>query len=114
ETMNTLVRYHWPGNIRELQNVIERAVILSSGTTLRAPLDDLKSSSIPAPASPVDTGNMRGILEDEERRRIAQALEQSNWVIAGPNGAAVRLGLKRSTLQSRMQKLGIRISRSAN
>jgi formate hydrogenlyase transcriptional activator len=118
ETMNTLVRYHWPGNIRELQNVIERAVILSSGPTLRAPLDDLSSPasfSGPEPAMNGATHGSNGIkadLESEERRRIIEALEASRWTVAGTNGAAARLGLKRSTLQSRMQKLGIRISRS--
>jgi formate hydrogenlyase transcriptional activator len=118
ETMNTLVRYHWPGNIRELQNVIERAVILSSGSTLRAPLDDVAgpaSFSAPEPAMNGAAHGSNGIkahLESEERRRILEGLEASRWIVAGPNGAAARLGLKRSTLQSRMQKLGIRISRS--
>jgi formate hydrogenlyase transcriptional activator len=119
ETMNTLVRYHWPGNIRELQNVIERAVILSSGATLRAPLDDLSTpasfpTSEPAAASAPEpaTNGIKAHLESEERRRIFEALETSRWIVAGPGGAAARLGLKRSTLQSRMQKLGIRISRS--
>jgi formate hydrogenlyase transcriptional activator len=118
ETMNTLVRYRWPGNIRELQNVIERAVILSTGNTLRAPLDELKTSS-PATA-PVTIANpevdhdLRGRLENEERRGIVEALEASGWVVGGPKGAASRLGLKRSTLQSRMKKLGIQVSRSGN
>jgi formate hydrogenlyase transcriptional activator len=112
ETMNTLVRYHWPGNIRELQNVIERAVILSTGTALRAPLDDLGSQAPPSEPAPAVNGTMKAHLESEERRQILEALEASRWIVAGPNGAAARLGLKRSTLQSRMQKLGIRISRS--
>ena len=119
ETMNTLVRYHWPGNIRELQNVIERAVILSSGATLRAPLDDPgATAAFSAPEAAVASGpepatnGIKAHLESEERRRILEALEASRWIVAGPTGAAARLGLKRSTLQSRMQKLGIRISRS--
>jgi formate hydrogenlyase transcriptional activator len=122
ETMNTLVRYHWPGNIRELQNVIERAVILSTGTALRAPLEDeMKPQPLARAAAAASgesesaaAGNIRGVLDNEERRRIVEALEQASWVVAGPNGAAARLGLKRSTLQSRMQKLGVRVSRSGN
>jgi formate hydrogenlyase transcriptional activator len=98
ETMEALCRYHWPGNVRELQNLVERAVILSSGPVLRVPVDELHATA-PAP--------VEGTLEGAERRHIVQALEASNWVIAGPQGAAARLGLKRSTLQFRMQKLGI-------
>jgi len=112
ETMNALVQYHWPGNIRELQNVIERAVILSTGTTLRAPVDHLANSAPRSEPAPVVNDTMKAHLESEERRRILEALEASRWIVAGPNGAAARLGLKRSTLQSRMQKLGIRVSRA--
>ena len=101
--MTALTRYHWPGNIRELQNVIERAVILSTGTVLNVSIGDLKPR-IPA--------GIRDSLKEAERAQIRAALEQSNWVIAGPNGAAARLGLKRSTLQFRMHKLGIRVARS--
>jgi formate hydrogenlyase transcriptional activator len=102
ETMSALVRYPWPGNIREMQNVIERAVILSRGSVLHIPSADLKSR-IP------DGGEMNGFatLEEVERKHILSVLEQTNWVFAGPNGAAVRLGIKRPTLQFRMQKLGI-------
>jgi formate hydrogenlyase transcriptional activator len=102
ETMSTLVRYSWPGNIREMQNVIERAVILSRGPALHIPSADLKSR-IP------DGGEVNGFatLEEVERRHILSVLEQTNWVFAGPNGAAARLGIKRPTLQFRMQKLGI-------
>jgi formate hydrogenlyase transcriptional activator len=100
ETMDVLVRYEWPGNIRELQNLIERAVIISPGPGLRVPLDDLRETPAGA-APPVAT------LEDAERRHILEALEATRWVLGGPNGAAARLGLKRSTLQFRMQKLGI-------
>jgi formate hydrogenlyase transcriptional activator len=123
ETMATLLKYPWPGNIRELQNVIERAVILTKGPVLNIPSDDLRLSnatSIPVgtvalnhPTGPNgDPRNMRSVLDDAERKLIMSALEQANWTVAGPNGAAVRLGMKRSTLQSRMQKLGIRISRT--
>lgn len=135
ETMKALVRYQWPGNIRELQNVIERAVIVSPGTVLNVSLADLKSNGASLPAEPTVThaarvadrpreaaasGNgdsasprdMRGMLEETERKQIIAALEQADWVVAGPKGAAELLGMKRSTLQSRMQKLGIRVSRT--
>ena len=102
DTMDALMRYDWPGNVRELQNLIERAVILSSGQTLTVPLGALTARPASAPGQePVDT------LEQADRRHILAALERSNWVIAGPNGAAARLGIKRSTLQFRMRKLGI-------
>ncbi len=104
ETMRVLVRYPWPGNIREMQNVIERAVILSKGHILHVPVSDLKSQSAEAKTS---NGNGVETLEDVERRHILSVLEQTNWVFAGPHGAAARLGLKRPTLQFRMQKLGI-------
>jgi formate hydrogenlyase transcriptional activator len=103
ETMNALTQYPWPGNIRELQNVIERAVILSKGPVLKVPMTDLKSKAS-------DTnGNTNGAmtLEEIERRHILAVLEQTNWVFAGPNGAAAKLGIKRPTLQFRMHKLGI-------
>jgi formate hydrogenlyase transcriptional activator len=109
ETMSALVRYPWPGNIREMQNVIERAVILSRGPVLHIPSADLKPRIL-------DTGEMNGFatLEEVERKHILSVLEQTNWVFSGPNGAAVRLGIKRPTLQFRMQKLGIaRPQRSA-
>ncbi len=121
ETMNALVRYPWPGNIRELQNVIERAVILTTGPVLTVRSEDLHPVE-PPPASPpapaangvpaAPASNIRHALEEAERQQIRAALEKSNWIVAGPEGAAARLGLKRSTLQSRMQKLGIRISRT--
>lgn len=123
ETMMTLVKYPWPGNIRELQNVIERAVILTTGTVLKVPSDELRGTnganlvmSTEADFQPMAVAsgprNMRAALHDAERQQILAALEQTNWTVAGPNGAAMMLGIKRSTLQSRMQKLGIRISRS--
>jgi formate hydrogenlyase transcriptional activator len=102
ETMAALSDYEWPGNIRELQNLIERAVILSSGPTLDIPVTALSKRVTPAVRdAEAET------LEDADRRHIVAALEGTHWVIAGPNGAAARLGLKRSTLQFRMRKLGI-------
>jgi formate hydrogenlyase transcriptional activator len=102
ETMNSLVHYSWPGNIRELQNVVERAVILSAGTTLKVPLTDLK----PRPGNG-SSGNGMVTLEEMERRHILSVLDQTRWILSGPNGAAARLGMKRPTLQFRMRKLGI-------
>jgi formate hydrogenlyase transcriptional activator len=112
ETMRSLVRYPWPGNIRELQNVIERAVILSSNSVLQVPFSDLQAKNAPvsnleSADQSEDHGNIRGILEEIERKQILAALEHTRWVVAGSNGAAARLGMKRSTLQARMQKLGI-------
>ena len=116
DAMNALIDYSWPGNIRELQNVIERAVLVSNGPVLRVSLADLKSrpaSSKPRPQKPEPQASqeeaqpIRDVLEDVERKQILAALEQSHWIVAGPNGAAARLGLKRSTLQLRMKKLGI-------
>jgi len=111
-TMDALSRYHWPGNIRELQNVIERAVIISSGPVLSVDVTDLKfpqtGPPVEKPASPESTnGSLHSVLEETERQQILKALKQSNWVVAGPNGAAAHLAMKRSTLQLRMHKLGI-------
>ncbi|HXP88131.1 MAG TPA: sigma 54-interacting transcriptional regulator [Bryobacteraceae bacterium] len=122
DTMDALVRYHWPGNIRELQNVIERAVIVSKGPVLQVSVADLKprpESLVSAPVSKSTSGdnrgeNLRTVLDDAERKQIVGELERANWVVAGPNGAAARLGMKRSTLQFRMRKLGIRVSRTGN
>ena len=100
ETMSTLSSYQWPGNIRELQNFIERSVILTSGNVLRPPLASLMNAA--------EAESLGAItLEDAERDHIRKTLEQTRWVVAGPNGAAARLGIKRSTLYFRMQKLGI-------
>ncbi len=98
KTMEVFTNYSWPGNVRELQNLIERAVILSPGTSLRAPLDELTE-----PSSRTDLST----LEEMEREHVLRALRESNWVTGGPNGAAVRLGMKRTTLAYRIRKLGI-------
>jgi formate hydrogenlyase transcriptional activator len=102
DTMQALAQYDWPGNIRELQNLIERAVILSPGPTLNVPIEALqpRGAALPAPTV-VET------LEENDRRHILAALHASGWVLAGPDGAAARLGMKRSTLQFRMRKLRI-------
>jgi formate hydrogenlyase transcriptional activator len=112
ETMTTLMQYHWPGNIRELQNVIERAVILSTGPVLKVPTDELRPRTDAPLVSNHGNGNLQAALDDAERQGILATLEKTNWKVAGPNGAAALLGMHRSTLQSRMQKLGIRVSRS--
>ena len=100
ETMSALTSYGWPGNIRELQNFIERSVILSDGTVLRPPLAELKHSGYAETQGAIT-------LKDAERDHILKILSQTRWVVAGPSGAAARLGMKRSTLYFRMQKLGI-------
>ena len=110
ETMDALVRYPWPGNVRELQNIIERAVIVSTGPVLQVSIAELQSARTAAPAR-LDSTNLRGLLNDTERTQILRALEECNWVVAGPAGAAARLNMKRTTLQVRMQKLGIQVSR---
>jgi formate hydrogenlyase transcriptional activator len=100
DSMQALTRYHWPGNIRELQNFIERAVILSPGPALQVPVRELKRGSGPA-AGEVQT------LAAAEKEAILRALRDSNGKVAGPAGAAAKLGMKRTTLQARMRKLGI-------
>ena len=102
ETMDALVRYRWPGNVRELQNFIERAVILSPHIVLRAPTSELE----PLSASREPNLHMTG-LEEVERDHIVRALEASNWVVGGRNGAAERLGMKRTSLVYKIRKLGI-------
>jgi formate hydrogenlyase transcriptional activator len=109
-TMEALVRYHWPGNIRELQNVIERAVIISKDPTLTVPLDELTPCARLKPNQRNET--LGEMLNETERTQILRALEHSNWVVSGPNGAATLLGIKRTTLASRMQKLGISMLRN--
>jgi formate hydrogenlyase transcriptional activator len=98
--MTALAKYHWPGNIRELENLIERSVILSQGPDLHVPLGELKA---PAAAAP----NGAATLEAAEREHILRVLRETNWVIGGSSGAATRLAMKRTTLQSKMRKLGI-------
>jgi formate hydrogenlyase transcriptional activator len=123
DAMDALVNYSWPGNIRELENLIERAVLLSPGKELRVPVSELKQAALsvsdisdisadgtmlaPSPLggnapAPVAT------LEEAERQHILRALRQTEWRIAGPKGAAAVLGMKRTTLQARMRKLNIR------
>ncbi len=115
DAMDGLTNYSWPGNIRELENFLERAVILSPGKELRVPFYELKSAAAVFPAtsdssfgptltsaSPIST------LEEAERQHILRALRQTEWRIAGPKGAAQVLGMKRTTLQARMRKLHIR------
>ena len=102
ETMHALVGYRWPGNVRELQNFVERAVILTPHSVLRAPVAELEAFT---PLRERDV-SMSGLAE-VERDHILRALEASNWVVGGRNGAAARLGMKRTSLVYRMQKLGI-------
>jgi formate hydrogenlyase transcriptional activator len=102
ETMRALCEYDWPGNIRELQNLIERAVILSPAPVLRVPVRDLHHRTITVPHS-----GQHQTLEEAERAHILRTLKETRWVLGGPNGAAAQLGINRSTLQFRMKKLGI-------
>jgi formate hydrogenlyase transcriptional activator len=97
--MDALLQYSWPGNIRELQNLIERAVILSPGELLQVPISEIDAAS--------RTRAAQQTLEQAERAHILATLKQTRWILSGPRGAANRLGMKRSTLQCRMKKLGI-------
>jgi formate hydrogenlyase transcriptional activator len=110
-TMSALQRWRWPGNVRELEHVIERAVIVSSGGVLQVPLADLTPPA-EAPWPQVDAPALRpapsSTLADVERETILRALREARGVVAGSTGAAARLGMKRTTLQSKMRKLGIR------
>ncbi|MGO8696254.1 MAG: sigma-54 interaction domain-containing protein [Limisphaerales bacterium] len=107
ETLKILLGHTWPGNVRELQNIIERAVILSTGKLLRPSLDELQPSSQTDEAVGADTIGHQTTLKDVEREHIVRALAATNWVVGGPGGAAARLGLQRTTLIGKMQKLGI-------
>ena len=98
KTMGALVQWEWPGNIRELENFVERSVILTSGSVLQAPLGELRGSG------ESDTGTLR----EREREKITRVLRECQGQLGGPNGAAARLGLKRTTLQSRLSQLGIK------
>jgi formate hydrogenlyase transcriptional activator len=101
--IEALVRYPWPGNVREMQNIIERAVILSPGRSLRVPLGDLQLAATQAQV----TAKAPLTLADAEREHILGVLGETGWVVGGPKGAAVRLGMKRSTLQKKIKKLRI-------
>ncbi len=106
ETMTALERYSWPGNVRELEHLIERAVILTSGSELRVPMMDLVPVALPdAPMHQKNHHVPRVTLRESERELIGRTLDECGWVVGGPNGAAARLGLKRTTLLSRMKKL---------
>jgi len=117
DAMDALTNYAWPGNVRELENLLERAVLLSPGKELRVPLGELKSNvsaSVGEIAFTDSSGPVVGTtapvatLEEAERQHILRALRQTHWRVAGPRGAATLLGMKRTTLQARMRKLGIR------
>jgi formate hydrogenlyase transcriptional activator len=97
--MTALSRYGWPGNVRELENLVERAVILSQTPELHVPVAELQAASGDGP--PAST------LEATEREHILKILKATRWVLSGPSGAAAQLGMKRTTLQSKMHKLGI-------
>ena len=99
ETMDSLRRYSWPGNVRELRNLVERAMIIATGPRLHIPLPLTPAVSPPAAGRK---------LEEVEREHILSVLEKSGWRIRGPSGAAILLGLKPTTLEARMTKLGIR------
>src|SRR5215472_244258 len=101
QAIEALTNYSWPGNVRELQNFIERSVILSPGNLLRPPLAELKESAVQTPSSELST------LEEMEREHVLRAIRASHWVLGGPNGAAARLGMKRTTLAYRIRKLNI-------
>lgn len=105
--MEIFANYQWPGNVRELQNFMERAVILSPGSVLQPRLAELRDTTVPAPSSKLST------LKEIEREHVLRAIRESNWVIGGPNGAAARLGMKRTTLVYRIKKLGIHVVRNA-
>jgi formate hydrogenlyase transcriptional activator len=103
-TLEAITRYDWPGNIRELQNFLERSVILSRGPILQAPVECL---AIPHNDSNAINPTQALTLEEAETTHILSVLQHANWVVGGPKGAAKKLGLKRTTLITKMQRLGI-------
>jgi formate hydrogenlyase transcriptional activator len=107
QVMEILRTYHWPGNIRELQNFVERSVIMTQGNVLSPRINELKLLMQETASAPTQT------LSDAERTHILGILKETNWVVGGQDGAAARLGLPRTTLISRMQKLGISCKPSA-
>jgi transcriptional regulator with GAF, ATPase, and Fis domain len=112
ETLDAFTSYSWPGNVRELQNLIERAVILSNNGVLPNPLPKSDKNVAINPLSvsdknPVTVTPSQGTLDGSTRALIVQALHAVGWIIGGPDGAAARLGLKRTTLIAKMKKLGI-------
>ena len=106
EAMGALVQYRWPGNVRELEHLIERAVILTPGEELHVPLADLAATPW-ADRSKQTTAATHPTLQESERELIRRTLDECRWVVGGPDGAAARLGLQRTTLLSRMKKLGL-------
>jgi PAS domain S-box-containing protein len=110
KTMDALMAWEWPGNVRELENFIERSVILTEGSVLMAPLNELQPTSAKISSDQIfsDPTFLDQTLESVERECIMRALLESNWQVGGPSGAAMRLGLKRTTLQSKMKQLGIK------
>jgi formate hydrogenlyase transcriptional activator len=107
KTTAALARYSWPGNVRELENVIERAVILSRGPELEVPVGELQMAAERPEEAKLSSNPSPSSLESIERDHILRVLEEVKWVVAGPGGAAARLGIKRTTLQAKMRKLGI-------
>ena len=107
KTVAALCRYSWPGNVRELENVIERSVILSRGSTLEVPLAELKSQASTAPLGASAWRRPKTLDITHNAECILRALHDARWVIAGPGGAAATLGIKRTSLQYKMRKLGI-------
>jgi len=107
KAMAALTEYHWPGNVRELENFIERSVILSHGAELQIPLGELRGRLKIPVIVPLQASDGIATLEHAEREHIIRALREAEWIVGGPKGAAMRLGMKRTTLQSRIKKLGI-------
>jgi transcriptional regulator with GAF, ATPase, and Fis domain len=114
ETMAALTSYSWPGNVRELQNLIERAVIRSNDGVLPNPMPPVFARTPSSPLKPIPPSPTVGTLRDSTRSLILRTLEDTGWVIGGPDGAAARLGLPRTSLISKMKKLGISRPRNGN